>query len=299
MKILFIRTALIVSIAISIIATGCLKDKAYDNGEIQSLRSTGAVPKVIEIKLTAGNTTNFESIAVANSNNDTTIGLIPVNLATSDPAQEDIKVTLTLNSTLVADYNTDNGTDYLIPSGSMFTVLNAGVVTIPKGSHTGYLQIKFKPSDFLVGSWAFGYTISSIDKPGYIISGNLQNGIVALGAKNIYDGHYKSSGVFVHPAFPGNTWTFADGIFQDLVTSGPNSVTTTPINTAAVSFGISLDITINPDNSLIEVLNGVTTPTPNTDHYDPATKTFFVSGGYIGGTGPRKYNATLTYVGPR
>ena len=69
-----------------------------------------------------------------------------------------------------------------------------------------------------------------------------------------------------------------------------------PTNTTIGGFGVELDITVNPDNTLVEVFNGVTTPTPNSDHYDPATKTFFVSGAYPTG---RSYKATLTYKGSR
>lgn len=291
-----IKLFLILITALSMTATSCLKDKDYDDGVIQSVRSTGSI-KPIEIKLTAASTENFLTVAVDNSDNDTTIDFIPVNLATAAPAPEDIHVTLVRNDELITAYNDANGTEYVTPDPSLYTIVNEGnVVTIPKGSNTGYLQIKFVPSNYLVGAWAFAFTIQSIDKPGYTISGNMKDGIAALGAKNIYDGHYKSQGTFMHPSL-GSSWTYDQGVTQDFITSGPNSVTTTSLSTLAATFGVVLDITVNPDNSLDEVLNGVPTATPNNDHYDPATKTFYVTGSYSGGT--RKLDASYEYVGPR
>ncbi len=74
---LAIRSYLILIPVLSLTATGCLKDTAYDNGEIQSLRTSGALIKAIEIKLTANSNTNVEPVAFANSSNDTTITTFP------------------------------------------------------------------------------------------------------------------------------------------------------------------------------------------------------------------------------
>lgn len=123
--------------------------------------------------------------------------------------------------------------------------------------------------------------------------------LINVGAKNQYDGVYAVAGEFNHPnpAYGDQVWDYSAGITQQLVTSGANSVSMFTTKTPKVQFGVELDITVNADNSLIEVFNGVTTPTPNSDHYDPATKTFYVSGSYSGGS--RKYKATLKYTGPR
>jgi hypothetical protein len=177
--------------------------------------------------------------------------------------------------------------------------LNNGVVTIPKGARIGYLQVKFNANDLLAANYAYGVVITKVAEAGYTISGNLNTGIVGIGPKNQYDGHYKSQGVFTHPAYGVLTWDYSNGITQDLITTGPNSVYFFPTNTSIGGFGVEMDITVNPDNTLIEVFNGVTTPTPNSDHYDPATKTFYVSGAYMGASGPRTYQATLLYAGPR
>ncbi|HRI22258.1 MAG TPA: DUF1735 domain-containing protein, partial [Panacibacter sp.] len=135
MKSYKITSSVLAVALIAVSATGCLKDKDYDNGLIQSVRETGTTPSVVEIKLTAADVSNFLVVSYDNSDADTTIDLIPVNLATHDAAPQDIHVTLTATQSLVDDYNTENGTGYGDPS-ALFTLEDGGIVTIPKGSHT-------------------------------------------------------------------------------------------------------------------------------------------------------------------
>src|SRR3954469_4661756 len=95
--------------------TGCLKDKNFNNGSIQSTHGTSN-PNIVEIQLTATSASNFLLKAFDASNVDTTIDLVPVVLASPNVASEDVNVTLHLNPTLVADYNNANGTNYVVPS---------------------------------------------------------------------------------------------------------------------------------------------------------------------------------------
>ena len=71
---------------------------------------------------------------------------------------------------------------------------------IPKGSRTGYLQVKFKISDLLTADFAFGFKITSIAESGYTISGNLSQAVVGIGPANPYYGDYTVTGWFFHPA---------------------------------------------------------------------------------------------------
>lgn len=209
----------------SFIFSSCLKDKDYDKGLIQSVRTNGD-QKVIAIQLTAGDATNFLHLSFDASNTDTVVNFVPVVLGSNSPAPADIKVTLVQNNTLVTDYNSANGTAYQIPNAGMLVYPNGLVVTIPKGSNIGYLQVKFKPSNFIGTDWALGYSISSIDQPGYLISGNLQNGIVAMGIKNKYDGHYLLTGTMVDAANSALTGPYP--IEVDLETFSGNSVILNP-----------------------------------------------------------------------
>lgn len=302
MKLRLINTNLLVSAIACIVFTGCLKDKDFDDGSIQSTHTNGTTPQVIEIKLTALNASNFFTLAVDNSTNDTTIDLVPINLATSNGAPQDLHVTVSLDSTLVDAYDTTNATNYATPPSGIFTIVNPEV-TIPKGSHTGYVQIKFKPSDFLGGSWALGFRITAIQESGYTISGNLSTGITVIVVKNQYDGTYHSTGYVYHPSAPRSL-----NLVKDLTTVSANSV--------ACGFGdlggsgyVAL-LTIDPVTNKVSISdystgipivgfdNGLPTTNPGytpqwdgsskcNNTYDPATKTFYLRMGYLGSTGWR------------
>lgn len=303
MKILFIR-ALSIVLILSVTVTGCLKDTAFDNGQIQSV--AGGNTKVIGLGLTVSNSSNFVTISVDASNNDTTFNLVPVTLGGPTVAPSDIHVTLVLSDTLISQYDTTNGTTYTVPLSSIYSFPNGLVVTIPKGSRTGFLAIKFKPSDFLTGNYALGFTITSIAESGYVIGGNYNSGIVALGVKNQYDGIYNNVGYFVHPSVGG---PFAAQ--NTLVTSGSNSVDMSdgqPYSTGR--FGVYPRLTVGASlgNGLYAV--GVTDPTGSlplftapveagyVNRYDANTKTFYINFGYTT-SAPREATDTLTYLGPR
>jgi uncharacterized protein DUF1735/uncharacterized protein DUF4361 len=286
--------------AVSLLISGCLKDKDFDNGSIQS--TNGPETKVIEIKLTATNTSNFLILAVDNSDSDTTVDLVPINLATAGAAPEDLHVTVSLDSTLVNDYDTINATGYAIPSSGMFTIVNPEVI-IPKGSHTGYLQIKFKPSDFLGGNWALGFKIASVKEAGYTISGNLSTGISAIVVKNQYDGTYHSTGYVYHPSSPRSideikelTTVSANSVacgFGDLGSSGYVALLTVdPVTNKVTISDYSTGIPIvGFDNGLPDSNPGYTPQWSGSSKcnntYDPATKTFYLRMGYLGSTGWR------------
>lgn len=307
----YILQIIFISFIACVITTGCLKDDNFDNGSIQSTRTTGALIKPIEIRLTANDASNFFILAVDNSNNDTTVDLVPINLATSDPAPEDLHVTIGLDSNLVTIYDTTGtaagnpGGDYAVPPSSMYQIVNP-VVTIPKGSHTGYLQIKFKISDFLGADWALGFKITAIQEAGYTISQNLGTGITAIIIKNPYDGFYSAFGYFVHPSVGG---PFSATV--SLFTSGPASVDMVsgqPYGSGI--FGVYPRLTVGASigNGVYAV--SVTDPTASlpaftapveagyVNRYDANTKTFYINYGYTT-SAPREAFDTLVFKNPR
>jgi Domain of unknown function (DUF1735) len=313
--------------SIALIAAGftsCLKDDDYENGAIQSLHTNGTPPKVIEIKLTAADVSNFLVTSYDNSDNDTVVELVPVNLATKDAAPQDLHVTLTTKQSLVDDYNTENGTAYGDPS-AFYTIEDGGVVTIPKGSHTGFLKVKFKPSDFLGAEWAVGFEITSITESGYTISGNLNKGIVSIAIKNKYDGNYtltmKTVGWAAYGIADGDTYTWPSAV--SMITSGPNSVTILTNEAGPGQPGFTSDggitafgatapqyIFDGATDKLVNVINLAPddgrgrafqlNPAVTDSRYDPATKTIYAA--YLmtqTGRPNQEIYDTLIYVGPR
>jgi hypothetical protein len=307
MKLNIIKSIFAVSV-VSLSMTGCLKDDAYDDHEIQSNRPIDGQPKVIELKVAATNLTHFTTLAFPNGSKDTVVNLVPVTLATSDAAGEDINVTIGLKPSLVDDYNADpinGGAAYDVPTASMFTLVNNGIVTIPKGSNVGYLQIKMIPANFIGHDWALGFIINSIDKSNYVISGNLNVAVIAVATKNQYDGLYNATGFFQHPSSPRSF----NIIGQKLKTFNANTVTkalgdlgdATPVN-ITVNADNTVTITPGPGASGSTALVGnYTDPTkPQYNNtYNPATKTFMLCYGYPMPTPTRIVTEKLVYTGPR
>ena len=287
---------------VSLGMAGCLKDKDYDDGKIQST-TPGGNQNIVEMRISANNTKNFVSLAYSNSNNDTTVNLVPITLVTGN-APEDIHVTLDLKPDLVKVYNDSNGTQFDVPTTSLVTIVS-NVVTIPKGSNTGYLQVKFKPSNLIGLELAYGFAISSVDKPNYVISGNLGSGVVAILIKNKYDGIYHATGHFAHPSSPRDI----DEEKEEVITASGNSVTK---ELGDLGSGTKIVITINPDNSVTitpgEGTSGTTAAVGNfidvtrpeyNNTYDPATKTFMLSYGYPLPAPTRTITEKLVYTGVR
>lgn len=303
MKLYYIKVSLSLAIA-SFAVAGCLKDQAYEDLEIQSTRPEGT-PRIIEIKVTATSVKNFLSLAYDNSNKDTLVDLVPIQLATSGVASEDINVTVGLKTSLVDDYNTVNQTAYDVPAASMYTMENNGVVTIPKGSRTAFLRVKFVPASFIGHDWALGLAINSIDKNGYTISGNFGTAVVSIATKNQYDGLYHSVGYFEHPSAP------RDFDLEEMAVKTFNANTITKA-LGDLGDGTPINITINPDNTVtigpgpgatgttaqVANFNDPTRPEYN-NKYDPATKTFMLSYGYPMPSPTRTVTERLVYTGPR
>ena len=153
------------------------------------------------------------------------------------------------------------------------------------------MQIKFKPSIFLGGSWALGFKITAIQEPGYVVSGNLNTGITALIVKNQYDGIYNAVGHFDHPVYAGDYNTL-----WSCETSGVSSVTFQLDVT--VLFGVNVTLTVNADNSVTVTADTPLDPyDPSKNYYTPADKTFHLDFGYSGGS--RHLIGTATYLYPR
>ena len=200
----------------------CLKDKDFDNDKV-GLNLEDA-PKVIELAQ-ALNNANGRTVGLAYVDQFVTPEFITVRLASKDPATEDIKVTLDTTGTqaFITAYNTANGTSIEKLPNSFYTLPDGLVVTIPKGAREASFKIRTNAIQFNTSiTYALYFTILSVDKPGYVISGNFNKYFTQVGAKNKYDGKYSVTGTFLdltNATFTGN-YPFQ----YQLVTTGANSV---------------------------------------------------------------------------
>lgn len=306
---------------LSLLITGCLKDKLADDG--MAGFKTNDNEKIAELP---GGTVVF---SLESTPNDTTFSLVKVRIASGKPVAADTKVKLKLNTQLVDEYNTANGTSYVIPASSLYRFDNL-TVTIPAGSRDGSLKIKLKPTDLIGVEYAFGFTIESADDPSVIISGNFKNQVVIIGVKNKYDGVYNLRVRTVGWAAFG----IADDVTGDypatfdMITAGANSLTsfnngrgdfllpaftgglgvlgsptafgaTTPLFVFDINTNKLTDVrNTTPDDGRGRVL--LLNPAVTSSRYDPASKTIYAA--IImkqNGRPDQLVYDTLTYAGPR
>jgi hypothetical protein len=279
--------------------TGCLKDDGFDNGEYGSITGNTATGKFISIPLGSKvNSMGLESKAGAQL-----INLFQLSYDYQAPADKEITATLAVNNALITD--------------PKITVLPAASYTIPSPT------VKFKVGQVISDPFAFSVNTSALDptkvygiaftlteaSDGIGIAANLKNVIFNFSVKNKYDGKYGVQGYLYHPSAARAFSTASLGAAKTVATAGPNSVTI-PLGDLGGAGYIGL-VTVNPDNTLtIEVAPGgaggpytmFTSGLPATNPgytaawagspqcnntYDPATKTFKVRYGYVGGTGWR------------
>jgi len=316
------------SVVLSAALVGCLKDTSYNNHESESTRPLGA-QNVIYVGLTATSNDNHLQLAFEKSDADTTFDAVPIILSGGGPAPEDIQVTLSINPALLGSYNAANGTTHEEMPTSLYSSTNSGdsatgyVVTIPKGSNTGYLQLKVKPNDFLGVDYALGLQITSVSS-GYLISTNFNTGILALATKNPWDGVYqftqKSTGWGAYSIADGQTYTLPSNV--SLVTA---TATADDVKSAYGSFQLGFDpdggivtfgataprFVFDPaTNALVDVINLAPddgrgrdfhlNPDVTDSRYDPDTKIIYASYIFVQTGRPDMYiYDTLTFVKPR
>lgn len=328
MKLKNLKYLSFIAVILSACFTGCLKDTAYNNHETESTRPIG-VQNVVYVGLTATSNDNHLQLAFEKSDNDTTFDAVPIILSGGGPAPEDIQVTLSINPALLGSYNATNGTTHEEMPTSIYSTPNSGdsasgyVVTIPKGSNTGYLQLKVKPNNFLGVDFALGLQITSVS-PGYLISTNFNTGILALATKNPWDGVYeftqKTTGWGAYGIADGQTFTLPSDVSLVTATAtaddfksayGAYQVGFDP-NGGIVTFGATAPrFVFDPaTNALVDVINLVPddgrgrafhlNPAVTDSRYDPDTKIIYASYIFTQNGRPDQYvYDTLTFVKPR
>lgn len=151
----------------------------------------------------------------------------------SGELQKAVTVKIKNNPTIVSDYNTAHGTNYVALPSAAYTVDPSNpfsgsewTVTFNPGEHAKPLLIKLDASKLdLSQQYALGFTIVSATSPAKISNG-LDNAMVEVGVKNRYDGQYRVTGTMTDIASPTITGSFPQDV--DLVTTGAASVIMIP-----------------------------------------------------------------------
>jgi len=308
-----INIKLVLASALLMVFAGC-KDSDFDSYKIQSVDNHGNGGSVISTAVTATGSSEFYANAVDASTTEVEYQLIPVALNATDVAPQDIHVTMVpdpeslaaFNSATFDEFNDDGTIDvahpelyYVMPEGSgapAFTLVDNGVVTIPKGSSIGYLKIKTTSADYFGATqYAYSYKISGVQESGFVVSGNHYWGIVAIIPKNPYDGTYAYGPPGYVERFTGGVQNPSTDLLQgpfpaaykvDLVTTGLTTLAFSPL--WATGSGIAgIDgtyIIVDPATNLVTMACATNPSMHNLpgeiNKYDPATKTFKLAFGW-------------------
>jgi Domain of unknown function (DUF1735) len=303
------------SVGLVLLATSCLKDKAYQDQQygMQNTEVKGiTLPQSKNLAIAASAS---DSISVATDVNSTTatqvISLLVIAAESILAPSEDIQVAVTLKPSLIPSVGYSS-----LPTG---TYSVPATVTIPAGQRTARIPITFSNTSAysLTAVYALGLSITSATG-GYQIAANRKELVVSFNVKNKYDGNYKMFGY--HNRVP-YTFPYAN-IPMDMKTSGASSVVFYWIEAGSVGHPIGIapgqvnwygstvapEIIFDPITNLVTNVRNTdaagppitmfTGPGSYSSRFDPSNKSIYVCWNYNGNP-LRAFFDTLTYVGPR
>lgn len=271
----------------AVFASGCLKDKDFDSGKYgipeNGIKGISFVEGNIAASITTAATPQVVSAEIG------------VN-ASERPATDIIYTVVSTPTLLPANLTA-------LPT-SAFT-FNA-TDTVKAGEYNRTFNVTVTNPSTLNANLTYGvaFTITSASQ-GYGIAANAKTVVIAISIQNPYHGKYKSNGYLYHPT-AGRAIV---NLTKSALTISANSFTL-DLGDLGGS-GYKALVTVNADNSLTIVAApgaaggaytmfttalptttpGYTTITPGyagrSNYYDPATKTFYVRYGYMGGSGWR------------
>ena len=239
------------------------------------------------------------------------VDLTELRLEPRTVTDHETKVKVIVNPTVVSDYNAANGTAYVSPGASAFSLSTPEYVLSP-GQRKVMVKGTILPSALLDAPYAIGLSIAEMSDGD--ISATARHVVVFLSIKNDYDGIYSLKGYSEIPgsAFTGN---FSLPCSEDLevATSSATSVYLSPSQPAYSSGSFAYITNLLPDFTFDKTTNKVTAVTARAgslglifpydaaydSRYDPAAKTIYVKYGVAPVGSGRYIIDTLTICRPR
>lgn len=160
-KLIFNKTSLFFTVIASMILTSCLKDKGFENGEYGAINSNVEGGKWVSIEQSGMANVSKASVLV-NPQASTVLKVpIAVDLDWVNKTTEPVTVTLAIDNSLIAGYNSATGKNFVAATPDMVK-LTQTTLTIPAGERTAsttleVTQNKFDPSK----SYLFPVVITS------------------------------------------------------------------------------------------------------------------------------------------
>lgn len=208
-----------------------------------------------------------------------------------------ITVKLVMDPTLIDDYNSANGTDFVeLPSSAYTLSEDISNITFQPGEFVKEIRITVDKSALsLSEQYALAFTIAEASG-GVMISNELRSAIYSIGIKNKWDGKYAVTGSFqdiTNPAFVGiypHEW--------DLVTAGANTVIVVDnfyLGFPGYVFETGAGLSFYGNFGLVVEFDPVTDLISKIwNYYGDPTKPATAGGNPAGGSGPPNYAASNT-----
>lgn len=298
-KIILNKTSLLLTVIASMVLTSCLKDKGFEDGLYGAINSNTEGGKWVSIERSGLG--NFSGSSVLVNNLSSTVLKIPVavDLDWVNKTTEPVTVTLAIDNSLIAGYNSANNKSFIAATPDMVK-LTSTTVTIPAGERVGTTTLEITQNKFDQSkSYLIPVVITSA-------TGGFQT------SRNF---NVKWFNVIGNPLAGPYSWTFRR--YQSADTSGAacaacgsfvnQPVTINPVNETTLLFPDSYTRTfINPNGGFLLSFtnnNGVFSNFSVT--LDPKTLADFAPAGFTLGSGAKLLgysiagNAANGYVGSK
>jgi Domain of unknown function (DUF1735)/Domain of unknown function (DUF4361) len=270
----YIKLLAIAIIALSL--SSCLKQDDIPN--------LSKVDPVIEFPLGGPGLKTNVLAAFSTGSIDTAIAL---NIASPDPLNQDVTITVTADTSVVASYNAANGTTFVALPSTLFTLENTQIV-IKAGYRIGRVKVKIKFDQFDL-SKKYMLALAITDAPGLIISGNFGRFLWSFVVKNPFEGNYKSTGQIILYNGPdvtsgiASTRNFTDRLI------GAATVNANTVETIIADLGNAMNLQINAGNTVTvspaSANSFAVVENNGSCIYNPTTKTFTLHYRYFNGAG--------------
>lgn len=240
---------------------------------------------------------NDNSVSMEFSSDWVIIDLTELQFNTRSKVNKEVKVRFVISPTIVADYNTANGTNYISPPGGSYS-LESNEITLAPEERKKMIRLRIKPSAITGGSFAIGLAIAETSEGE--ISQTANNIFIGLQVKNAYEGNYKATGQRILY----NGATVSTGVASIFPIDRVKYAYTIDNNTIEIEVadlaGAYMYLQIDPLSNQVTVLPSATSPTffpmnnNGTCDYNPLAKTFLLNYLYFNAAGSlREINESL------
>jgi BT_3987-like, N-terminal domain/BT_3044-like, C-terminal len=216
--------------------------------------------------------------------------LTEIRLFPRSVANGDVKVKVIVNPTVVADFNSENGTSFVSVPAAAYS-LESNEIVLNQEKRRANIKINIRPSLVTGGSFAIGLSIAEVTNGE--VSELHHNVLVEVKVKNAYEGEYVASGTMVVYNGSTNTSPIAATYPIDevkLLSTVDNTTVETLIGYSDFT-GAYMYLTVNPSTNQVTVSPSLTAPTfpavnnNGTCVYNPATNSFTLNYLYVNAAG--------------